>query len=339
MHLFSKTKSLFKLTVCAVSLVLFGCSPSASDINKTYAERLNNVLAFKEFELTKPARIEPVHFDIVSGSVHTIGMLELAQLRQCELATLIAEHNNQLGKTATAAGVLSYQIDFIQAAEKCLDTLSPDNPLYTKIAQASEQKQQTLPQYFEAMITNEREFKVIWQLTSSNLDEHTAGFTETEHAMSMFAMLNEQIKTGDISKIDTASLINALEVLNKFKYNTLLVSAVRTQIHYNEQLTTLLQQYEIDALCPANKNKQKAQKLSNIFKKFYLEQLQPYQSFLTGKLESLLPLYEKIWQDPTLGHYVDSSHEGNILTELKFSAKQHVTWWQNFYKQCEISPL
>ena len=58
-------------------------------------------------------------------------MLELAQLRQCELATLIAEHNNQLGKTATAAGVLSYQIEFIQTAEK-LNTLSPDNPLYTK---------------------------------------------------------------------------------------------------------------------------------------------------------------------------------------------------------------
>ena len=42
-------------------------------------------------------------------------MLELAQLRQCKLATLIAEHNNQLGKTATPAKFLVIKLSLFKA--------------------------------------------------------------------------------------------------------------------------------------------------------------------------------------------------------------------------------
>ena len=98
-------------------------------------------------------------------------------------------------------------------------------------------------------------------------------------------------------------------------------------------------QYSKDELCPANKNKQKAQTLSNVFKKFYLEQLQPYQSFLVGRLETLQPLYQQIWHDTEMGKFVDSDSNAAILQSLKRSAKSHVTWWQGFYRTCEISPL
>ena len=64
--------------------------------------------------------------------------------------------------------------------------------------------------------------------------------------------------------------------------------------------------YSKDELCPANKNKQKAQTLSNIFKKFYLKQLQPYQSFLTGKIRSSTTTLPCKYGMIINAHYVDS---------------------------------
>ena len=320
-------------------MALIACTPSSGDVNHTYAQRLENVLKTKSFKLSKPSTITVNHFTENTEDKATIGMLELAQLRQCKLATLIAEHNNQLGKTATPANILSYQIKFIQSAKKCLESFEEQDELVEKIKLTAVQKQANLANYFKAMLLNESEFKQSWQLSSTHIDENTAGFSETVSAMEQIAKLNNQINTGKINAIEPEQIINQLEVLNRFKYNKLLISAARVQTHYNQQLTALLMKYSKDDLCPANKNKQKAQTLSNVFKKFYLEQLQPYQSFLVGRLETLQPLYQQIWRDTELAQFVDSDSNDAILQSLKHSAKRHVAWWQGFYRTCEISPL
>ncbi|MEZ7278540.1 DUF3080 family protein [Pseudoalteromonas sp. 68 DY56-GL68] len=339
MHLLNIPKTFLKLTVIMVSFLVVACSESSGELNQTYAQRLHNVLKFNDFELKKPTTFPVQHDKIDAHNNTTIGMLELAQLRQCKLAILIAEHNNQLGKTASAANILKYQLDFLQSANTCLATLEQSDELYKKIAFTAEQKTIALPTFFQAMLNNEPEFKQTWQLTSVHLAEDTSGFTETEQAMQEFAKLAEQINSGNVKNVDTESIVKNLQVLNQFNYNKLLISAARTQISYNNQLTKLLTQFSSNELCPLNKNKQKARTLSNIFKKFYLQQLQPYQSFLTGKLEALQPLYLQVWGDTSMHRYVSASGEHAILEQLKQSAKSHVQWWQNFYKECEISPL
>ena len=339
MHLFCKTNSLLNSIIATACVALIACTPSSGDVNHTYAQRLENVLKTESFKLSKPSTLTVKHSTHGIEDKATIGMLELAQLRKCKLATLIAEHNNQLGKTATPANVLSYQIKFIQSANECLESLGEQEELFEKIKLTAEQKQANLPNYFKAMLLNESEFKQSWHISSTHIDENTAGFSETVSAMEQIAKLNSQINTGRINAIEPEQIINQLEVLNRFKYNKLLISAARLQTHYNQQITALLMQYSKDELCPANKNKQKAQTLSNVFKKFYLEQLQPYQSFLVGRLETLQPLYQQIWHDTELAQFVDSESNDAILQSLKRSAKSHVTWWQGFYRRCEISPL
>ncbi|MBU77277.1 MAG: hypothetical protein CMK63_09810 [Pseudoalteromonadaceae bacterium] len=339
MHHFCKTNSLLNSIIALVCVALIACTPSSGDVNQTYAQRLNNVLKTEGFKLSKPSTLIVKHFAYDDEDKATIGMLELAQLRQCKLATLIAEHNNQLGKTATPANVLSYQIKFIQSANKCLESIDEQDELFEKIKLTAAKKQANLANYFKAMLFNETEFKQSWQLSSTYIDENTSGFSETVSALEQIAKLNNQINTGKINDIEPDKIISQLEVLNRFKYNKLLISAARAQTHYNQQLTELLMQYTNDELCPANKNKQKAQTLSNVFKKFYLEQLQPYQSFLVGRLETLQPLYHQIWRDTEMSPLVDSESNEAILRNLKRSAKSHVTWWQGFYRACEISPL
>lgn len=339
MHLFCKTNSLLHSIIATACVALIACTPSSGDVNHTYAQRLENVLKTESFKLSKPSTLSVNHFAEKNEDKATIGMLELAQLRQCKLATLIAEHNNQLGKTATPANILSYQIKFIQSANECLENFEEQDELFEKIKLTAIQKQANLANYFKAMLLNESEFKQSWQLSSTHIDENTAGFSETVSAMEQIAKLNKHINNGRINAIEPEQIINQLEVLNRYKYNKLLISAARAQTHYNQQLTALLMQYSKDELCPENKNKQKAQTLSNVFKKFYLEQLQPYQSFLVGRLEILQPLYQQIWQDTEMGKFVDSESNDAILQNLKRSAKSHVTWWQGFYRKCEISPL
>ncbi len=159
MHHFCKTHSLLNSIIATACVALIACTPSSGDINHTYAQRLENVLKTDGFKLSKPSTLTVKHFADYNADQPTIGMLELAQLRQCKLATLIAEHNNQLGKTATPANVLRYQIKFIQQANECLESFDEKDELFEKIKLTAAQKQANLPNYFKAMLLNESEFK------------------------------------------------------------------------------------------------------------------------------------------------------------------------------------
>lgn len=84
--------------------------------------------------------------------------------------------------------------------------------------------------------------------------------------------------------------------------------------------------------------------VSNVFQKYFLKEIQPYQANLAGYLETLLPLYNQLWFDQAitnkqLNTLIALDSQNNLLNQLKGSAKKHVTWWQNFYKTCEISPI
>ena len=95
---------------------------------------------------------------------------------------------------------------------------------------------------------------------------------------------------------------------------------------------------------PVGKNKDKAKIMNNIFQKFYLSQIQPYQAQLIGFLEVLQPLLNQLWYQERvttneINQLIKANSNTNLLNQLKSSAKQHVIWWQEFYKTCEISPI
>ncbi|XQF90348.1 DUF3080 family protein [Pseudoalteromonas espejiana] len=339
----SKNIGLFILTALCF-FALAGCTKAPSNSNKTYIERLSNTLQTPKPQLNKLTTISPLLLPEKALNNTTISLIELAGLSHCKLSILISEHNNQLGKTAGHAGILKYQIDFIQNAQQCLATLKPSSKIYKTLLSAKNNKEQSLNHYFNLMLYNETELKNSWQASSAELSSSPAGFSDTVEAMQQLVAIKYNIETKQYLKISSTDIFKALEILNKYRFNQQLINTARLQIAFNNSATQFVNTQRLADICPLGKNKKTANIVSNVFQKFYLGEIQPYQANLAGYLETLLPLYHQLWfnqpvTNKQINALIDSSSKTNLLNQLKMSAKSHVTWWQKFYKTCEISPI
>ncbi len=339
-----KLKTFAYLITCVAALLLTACSEQPSDTYSEYQARLANALDTPPAESSKLGNIKLNTRSFDTQSTVNVSILQLAQLNSCALSTLIAQHNSQLGKVATPATQLIYHIEFIKAAPACLQTLDKTSNSYQQITAAKHEKQALLASYFAQFLYTDTELKKTWQLTHYELDNNFNGLVETELALQRLANIHKQISTQQYQQINTQAIYQSLEQLNRFNFNQALITAVRQQTHLNNQTTAYLAQIELNQLCDPIKNKRQAQVVSNVFKKYYLAQLQPYQAQLTGALERLMPHYQALWLqssylDKALKPMLQPEHPGNLLNGLKQSAKEHVIWWQRFYKTCEISPI
>lgn len=327
-------------------LLISGCSDSPTAIYEQYQQRLATALQTPLVDVPPLQNLSAVSNNTSDelAPKQQLSLLQLAQLSHCELNTLIAEHNSQLGKVATPASKLIYQIRFIQLAPSCLATLDKDSKSYQAINAELHNKKQRLLSQFQQLLTNDPELKRTWQLTSYPLDTNLAGLTETELALSSLANLKQQIIHQQYPQINSQALYPLLSILRQFNFNQALISAVRQQTLFNNSTSSYLTTIELTKFCDPLKNKRQAQIVSNVFKKYYLAQLQPYQAQLSGALERLMPLYQEIWQGstvnrPELAALLEQNQTTNLLNAFKSSTKTHVTWWQTFYKTCEISPI
>ncbi|KTF08869.1 DUF3080 family protein [Pseudoalteromonas sp. 10-33] len=340
------TKQLVSVCILLIlaTTVLSACTEAPSNINNTYIERLENITDKKSEDLPvlKSMKLNPLS-ELKNNKI-TLGIVELAGISSCNLNVVISEHNNQLGKTATAAGRLKYQIDFIQHANSCLASLEKSSATYKKIREAKNQKQANLLHYFNAALIEEPELNRIWSLTASELSKEPAGFSDTIEAMQKLTAIKAQLAQSQFDEINADAIYQALETLNKYRFNQSLIKSVRQQIRLNQSATNLVENIDLNTLCPKNKNKNKAKIMNNIFQKYYLSQIQPYQAQLIGFLEVLQPLLNQVWyKEPVttdaINELLAPHSKTNLLNQLKSSAKQHVIWWQEFYKTCEISPI
>ncbi|MFY8328326.1 DUF3080 family protein [Pseudoalteromonas sp. ZZD1] len=340
-----KHKRIFVYLTMLVSILLTtGCSEQPSDTYNEYQSRLANSLSSPIPTHAELNNIKLNFQPLAKQTKLNVSILQLAQLNSCALSTLIAEHNSQLGKVATPATKLIYQIEFIKAAPICLRTLDKTSNSYQQIQAAMRHKKSQLKTYFTQFLYAEAELKQSWLLTPYELDTNLNGLVETELALQQLANIKNQITAEQYQQINTHHIYKSLEQLNRFNFNQALITAVRKQTLLNNVTTNYLADIDLTSLCNPIKNKKQAHIVSNVFKKYYLTQLQPYQAQLTGALERLMPLYRALWLqsdhvDNALVPMLQPSQSNNLLNGLKQSAREHVIWWQKFYKTCEISPI
>lgn len=322
--------------------LLSACGDNVADINEEYKTRLSAVVGNPPAEpKLENVSMPKIH---VSEPKHHISILELGSLAHCKLATLVAKRNNQLGKTQVPSERLKYQIRFIVLANECLtDPLTSDENLKQTLTAAMLEKQQTLRNDFDYMLFNETELKGLLQLTSHFLPVDNQAYSSFSafEALTQLNALSENIVREAYSDIDPNLLTDALEKLNQNQFIRRLLSSAQLQIAYNRQLTHWLSQFDyINQVCQSGKNKKGAQILHTIFNKFYLNRIQGYQADLTGQLESASPLLFSLWKNhKALATLVDVTNQDSLLNQLKLSSKEHVIWWQNFYKACDIKPV
>jgi hypothetical protein len=324
-------------------IYLLGCSPKPSDTYSEYQLRLSSVIDRKSptnetlTQLPRPLVDKPL-------SKISLSIIEFASINHCKLSQIIAKKNSQLGKVQPASEALKYNIDFVQYVQNCVDDPLTDNvETKNKLIAVKKEKLQQFIQSFEYMLFNEPELSQFTYLTASDIafDRHSEQQTASLEALVALTHLRSQLLLKPTSEmINTNNITVALQKLYKNKFIPKLITSTKRQIVFNTATTNWLNQINItDELCPVGKNKHKAQILSNVFSKFYLETLQPYQSQLTNMLEKTSPHLFKLWKNHRdLAVLFNPDDNNSLLNQMKTSAVKHVKWWQNFYKTCEIRP-
>jgi len=166
--------------------------------------------------------------------------------------------------------------------------------------------------------------------------EVSDGEISAQEALSTLAKLTNNL--GKPTHIQENNLTAALEKLNNNRYIQSLLSSTKKQIAWNLNGTRWLNEFSLThTICPDGKNKKKAKVLNNVFQKYYIQNIQAYQSKLALRLHTIEPYFESF--SHKFGAHIYPNPITPLLNELKLSAKQHVFWWQTFYKVCKVTPL
>ncbi|TMO68028.1 hypothetical protein CWC19_11200 [Pseudoalteromonas aurantia] len=335
---------LLKLTLLSICIVyIAACSPQPSNTYVEYQQRLSSVVEKDAPNNEELQQLPHPNVDKPSSEV-SLSIIEFASINHCKLSQLIAKKNNQLGKVWPASEALKYNIEFVQHVQNCLDDpQTHDTAIKNKLIAVKKEKQLQFAQSFEHMLFNEAELSQLTYLTASEIafDRHLEQQTASLEALTALSNLQAHLlHQATVNKINTDNITIALQKLHKNKFIPKLITSTKQHILLNDTTTRWLNQIKIsDELCPVGKNKKKAQILSNVFSKFYLEKLQPYQSQLTNMLEKASPLLFKLWSNhPDLAESFNPEHTNSLLKQMKVSTVTHVKWWQDFYKTCEIRP-
>ncbi|OHU88009.1 MULTISPECIES: DUF3080 family protein [Pseudoalteromonas] len=323
-----------------------GCTPAPTEIYNEYQSRLANVV--DKAPATQDVTLQVLETPSLDKPVSktTISFLELASLDHCKLMNTIAKNNNQLGKVRQPSEQLKYALRFIKQTQSCLaDSEQLDPELKAKLNSALDEKRLQLPQYVERMIFHERELAKMSLLSGQEieLEDHKDAMNQSLEALAQLANAYKQIRSSefDISQLDEPEeFTRSLAKLNNNHFVSRLINSARKQTALNNITTRWLGTIDIsNDLCKPGRNHEQANILSNVFNRFYLSQLQAYQSKLANMLHSTSIHLYVLWQSShELSTLFNVEQQQSYYQQLKASTVEHVKWWQVFYKTCKIQP-
>src|SRR6056300_1286708 len=137
------------LSLSLLALVLVGCnSDEATSLVERYANRTSNAIGVDiDLELKSASELysplAPRRERLAAVPEIREGLLDLLDLRQCDLMQLVSERNTSLGRVAKPSQRLIYELKILPELNRCIATLA-DEPeqqeLSAKLAQYRDTK-------------------------------------------------------------------------------------------------------------------------------------------------------------------------------------------------------
>ena len=338
------------------TLLISGCinSDPATDLVETYASRTANAIE-KPFDLhllktaelypTLPPRrerlapIEPIRE----------GLLELLDLRHCNLMQLVAERNTSLGRVATGSQRLIYELEFFPAAKTCIRDLekNPDRQeMVANLKSIVEIKSASLPNQIWNSIYTSPEMEQHFSLGELPLPPNTPGLiapiTPTLERFAQIAALTQQSnwQTPD----DITNLESHFETLYRSQFGAQWLASMALLTQTLEQTANAIElKLQGRPICFNRQQNNQSKILWNVFMNFYVNSLQPYiaQVEKEGRIWSELnrQIIYNLAETPRSQHieYL-FAEQGPIWHPYLSARKRHTEAWQQILEQCNLRP-
>jgi len=265
----------------------------------------------------------------------TIILFEFYNLQHCKLYSLVAERNTTLGNLQLPSTRYIYERHLIDALQQCLiDTT--DSKMLEKLESWQQTKIQQLPLVWADLIQLSSELK---QGFSANY-----GLVEgnQQDALSQTkTSLNYLIHIDQNKQVNSSELEQHLQnLMNNPLPAKLWLSQLTLAKHLNNS-TEWLKQHALDLQCSGIGSKKKMEYLTNVFQGFFIEKIQPIASQINHYQYQLSPIFDKMTThqklSPSFKKYINqSNHQG--FKNYQVAMQQHIHFWQNLFKRCNIKP-
>ncbi|GAA3530109.1 DUF3080 family protein [Zobellella aerophila] len=341
----------WKTTVALVSLWLTACNAD-NELEghfQTYLTRIAHVLEETPPTLSPPLPLPPFPTQRQLQQLPprvSAGLLDTLKLGQCQLLSLVGEHNSPLGRTQGAASQLIYHLQFQQGLHACIAHPDTDQQLLDWLQKLEQQKAPLLTLYHWNMMVSEPEIRAVLTPRQRILPfSEQTGFNATLVAFELFYRL-QRIAQGDTGQLPIGELQmnRALSGLYGNDYLGQLFYSLHASAHYLRQSMVFLQRLADVDCGPAGRVD--AERLRNAMQHYYIKDIQAYFTRLDRQFVQLAPLISASLRPPHSRVGIMAVYRGQMASglqselyqEYRQNVLEHARLWQRFLARCDISP-
>ena len=328
-----------KLFLLLVLIFIVGCDNRYSlqrHLND-YQQRMANVLDVESTDrltisLPPYPSLRELKQDIPATNIK---LFEFYKLQHCELYSIVAERNTSLGNLQLPSTRYIYESHLIDALKQCLiDTT--DTKIREKLESWQQAKTRQLPMVWADLIQLSHElkqgFSANFGLIKGNKQD---GLGQSKKA------LNYLIQIEQSRRINSAELEQHLQyVMNNPLPAKLWLSQLTLSTHLNQSTKWLLH-HTNDLQCSGTSSNKKMEYLTNVFQRLFIEKIQPIASQINHYQYQLSPIFERMLAhsnlSPTFKNYINTSNQKGF-ENYKEAMQQHIYFWQDLFKRCNIKP-
>lgn len=258
-----------------------------------------------------------------------INLAQFYQLADCPIQAVIAERNTTLGKLHSPSRRYLYQVNFIQTLELC-----PSLP--EEVQDWLALKKQQLPQSWARLIMLTDELKQQLSAQAGFIDgSDSDGLNQVSQALSYLLQLQTQ------PSHDSQQLELQLQALLNYPLLSQMWRSQQLLAHNLSTTSKWLKEHNPAQHCEAGKKPpQQIEFLSNVFRLFFIQKIQPVSSRLNYYHYQLQPKLQQLLQSPGLTPefktYVQAQYQQGFAT-YQTQMQQHVQQWQQLFKQCQVN--
>lgn len=347
-------------SIC-IFILLTGCDhhPEEQAVMQTYQERVANVLdqpiASPTPQTNFPAlpalreRLQPTT-DLREG------LLDILELSECNLISLIAKRNSSLGKVSSPSQILIYEITFYQRLIKCIPILekNPDTKPETiaRLHHIAHVKLQEQPKYLWNALYTGQEIDESLALNQATLPLGVNNEHPIQNALTSweyFAQLSQMLKQQDYSRANQmlTDIEKHMEDLYKNPAGTPLLRSLMLLTHYlNTTADVIEARLQRRPLCFNEMSNPKADILKTVFTRFYATTIQPYMATVHRLSEQWFSAHTKIREfvsPPASTRLYDAkvftrATDISLWNQYINARNRHTQAWQHILSQCNLMP-
>jgi hypothetical protein len=282
-----------------------------------------------------------------------VGFGTYLSLGQCHLLGEISARNSSLGRVQAASTRLLYELRFYRQLKHCLRELeqSPerDADFHTRLKAIEISKRSNLPSVFWNATFASPEFRTLLNTAADPLARgQLLPTADIVGALGLLSRIGRTLET-DMATLELAELEPHYYALQAGKVVGPLLRGMVESRDYLVRGTGLLEAVAREnRLCPGGHKTQRGEYLFNVFRKFYIGEVQPYLSLLHRTARPLIEGLDELLHaqgvepPPAFVEFyaatLNPAATGSLWQTFNEDIARHTRAWQTVLKQCDLMP-